>query len=94
MICFARLILIKRYEINVREYQAGNPKRKIQRNCQHIEHKTNDEDKQTKNTTREIHGLYTCTVYLDYIHCTIYIEPFIWTMSFSTLKFVLKINNR
>ena len=41
-------------QINVREYQRGNQIQTIQRNWQHRVHKTQDEDKQNKNTTQYV----------------------------------------
>ena len=43
------------YYINVREYRRrrGNKKKTIQRNWQHWVHRTQDEDKQNKNTTQQ-----------------------------------------
>ena len=46
------------YYINVREYRRrrGNKKKTIQRNWQHWVHRTQDEDKQNKNTTQQCVG--------------------------------------
>ena len=42
----------KTKQINVRENRRGNQEWTTQRNYQHWVHKTQDEDKQTKNTTQ------------------------------------------
>jgi hypothetical protein len=47
----------KTLRINVRENRRGNQQWTIQRNWQHWIHKTQDEDKQIKNTTQ--HALNT-----------------------------------
>ena len=47
----------KTLRINVRENRRGNQQWTIQRNWQHWVHKTQDEDKQIKNTTQ--HALDT-----------------------------------
>ena len=40
--------------INVRENRRDNQERSIQRNLQHWAHKTQDENKQNKNTTQYV----------------------------------------
>jgi hypothetical protein len=42
------------YRTNVRENQKGNQEWTIHRNWQHWVHKTQDEDKQNKNTTQYV----------------------------------------
>jgi len=52
---FRSLILVRQVfrvvKIKVREYRKGNRKLPIQRNWQHWVQKTQEEDKQNKNTT-------------------------------------------
>jgi hypothetical protein len=50
-------VYYKTLRINVRETRRGNQQWTIQRNWQHWVHKTQDEDKQIKNTTQ--HALDT-----------------------------------
>jgi hypothetical protein len=46
--------------MNVREYRSCNQERTIQRNWQHCVHKTQDEDKQNKNTAQYVLDTTIC----------------------------------